>query len=187
MKTRDFVLLALNELGGRISGKTKLQKQVYLVEALAKVSSALGYRAHYYGPYSPDVEAATDELWSLGLLEKSVEHTGQAGARGFEIVRYDFKLTPAGRRAAEQLARKCSEEAGSIAAAARRVSSAGNLHYTQLATAAKCHYILRRSETPLTEEEISDTAATLDWKLPEDDIAKAADFLVTLDLAKRCE
>jgi len=187
MKPRDFVLLAIKELGGSIQGKTRLQKQLYFVEALVPKHAGLGYRAHYYGPYSPDVEDATDELWSIGLLNKRVQHTRQAGARGFEMIRYDFELTEAGKRVADQVALRCANEAAAIATAASKVLAAGDLQYMELAAAAKAHYILRGSDNPLTDTEISETAQALDCQLGEREIDDAVDFLVELKLANHCE
>ncbi len=187
MNVRDFLLLVLHALGGEVRGKTKLQKQVYFAGQLASVDVRLGYKAHYYGPYSPTVEDALDELWSIGLIDKHVNRTGQRGDRGYEKVRYDFALTDAGRRAVEQVRRACPEEAKAVSAAGERMQLAGDPHYMELAAAAKTHFILQRSDHPLAEAEISETAGNLDWQLGSQEIGKAAQFLLRLDLARRLE
>ena len=60
MDARDFVALTLMASGGHIQGKTKLQKLVYFTGALTGMLDGLGYRAHYYGPFSPTVAAGLD-------------------------------------------------------------------------------------------------------------------------------
>lgn len=187
MNTRDFVLLVLDAMGGEVWGKTRLQKQSYFIGQMSGVEVSLGYRAHYYGPYAPPVETALDELWSVGLVDKRTSSTGQRGDRGYEKVRYDFNLTEAGRRAVERIRQACPDEAAAIAAAGERLIAAGNLHYMQLAAAAKIHFILRQSGKPMTEEEIRETAQRLNWQLGEQDIKQATEFLLRLELARKTE
>jgi len=189
MNVRDFVLLALGAMGGQVRGKTKLQKQVYFVAQLTRTDVPLGFRAHYYGPYSVRVENALDELWSLGLIEKRTNTTGQPGDRGYERVRYDFSLTDFGRRAIAQVREACPAEAQAVDRAAETMRRAGgvDLHYMDLAAAAKTHFILRQSGKSMHDDEISATAAKLDWQLGTQQIEDAADFLMKLHLARTTE
>lgn len=183
MNTRDFVLLVLDAMGGEVRGKTKLQKQSYFIEQMSGAELSLGYKAHYYGPYAPSVETALDELWSLGLIEKRTNNSGQPGDRGYEKVRYDFSLTEAGRRAVDRIKQACPEDAAAISAAGQRLAAAGNLHYMQLAAAAKIHFILRQGRKPMNEKEIRETARRLNWQLGEQDMEQATGLLLNLDLA----
>lgn len=184
MNVRDFVLLVLEAMGGQVCGKTRLQKQVYFVGQLTRADVPLGYKAHYYGPYSARVENALDELWSLGLIEKRTNNSGQPGDRGYEKVRYDFSLTEAGRRAVDRIKQACPKDAAAISAAGQRLAAAGNLHYMQLAAAAKIHFILRQGRKPMmNEKEIRETAQRLNWQLGEQDMEQATGLLLNLDLA----
>ncbi|HCA46609.1 MAG TPA: hypothetical protein DEP45_04375 [Armatimonadetes bacterium] len=185
MNVRDFVLLVLASVGGVVRGKTKLQKQVYFVGELTRVDVALGYKAHYYGPYSSRVDNALDELWSLGLIEKHTNSTGQRGERGYEKVRYDFTLTDAGKRAVAQITGTCPADAAAIANAGGRLTSAGDLHYMDLAAAAKTHFILQQSGALMDDEEITKTAGRLNWDLGSPQIDQATGFLVSLRLARK--
>ena len=76
MKAYDFVHLVLYATEGRIQGRTKLQKVVYFAGVLTEMLEQLGYRAHYYGPYSSTVTAAVDELRGLGFLEQRIAGGG---------------------------------------------------------------------------------------------------------------
>jgi uncharacterized protein YwgA len=98
MKAYDFVHLVLHASGGRIQGRTKLQKVVYFAGVLTGMHEHLGYRAHYYGPYSSTVTAAVDELRALGFLEQRIASGGAIDSKGFEVARYDYALTDCGDR-----------------------------------------------------------------------------------------
>jgi uncharacterized protein YwgA len=87
MTTYDFVHLVLFACGGQMSGRTKLQKTVYFVGALSGRLDELGYRAHYYGPYSSDVSAAVEDLRGLGFLTQRVASDGSHDSQGFEVTR----------------------------------------------------------------------------------------------------
>lgn len=54
--------------GGRVFGKTRLQKTVYFLE-----SSGLGYgfkfNYHYYGPYSEELATSVEDAHSLGTIK----------------------------------------------------------------------------------------------------------------------
>src|SRR5437016_3161878 len=104
LKAYDFVHLVLHAAGGKVQGRTKLQKLVYFAGVLTNMLDDLGYRAHYYGPYSSRVTAATEELRSLGFLEQRTAAAGVVDPHGFEIARYDYTLTEDGKKIAEEKA-----------------------------------------------------------------------------------
>ena len=54
MKAENLILLILAQENGRLSGKTLLQKQAYFVSELLGFN--LGFKPHYYGPYSEEIE-----------------------------------------------------------------------------------------------------------------------------------
>ena len=103
-KPYDYVHLVLHAYGGKIEGRTKLQKIVYFVGALTGHPGDLGYRAHFYGPYSSDVSVAADELQGLGFLTKKKSSFGSVDSSGFEVARYDFQLTDDGEIVAKEKA-----------------------------------------------------------------------------------
>lgn len=80
---RDVVAAA----GGRLVGKTRLQKTVYILEA-AGVVSGLNYTYHYYGPYSEDLaSAARDAVTDKTVRED--EDIAQWGGK-YSIYTTDF-------------------------------------------------------------------------------------------------
>jgi uncharacterized protein YwgA len=100
---RDVLLLAYKAFDGTMVGKTLLQKRVYFLSVV--LDMGLGYDAHYYGPYSEDISNANSELKSLGYVSESSSRFG-VDQKGFEMARYDYKLTDDGERLAEKRAQQ---------------------------------------------------------------------------------
>ena len=68
MSPYDFVHLSFLAVGDEIHGRTKLQKTVYFLGVLSNKLSELGYRPHFYGPYSDAVASSVNRLKSLGFV-----------------------------------------------------------------------------------------------------------------------
>ena len=65
MNSTDFLLSVIAAFGGRVDGRTLLQKRAYFVSLLSDIDPGLNFDAHYYGPYSATVDN------TLGRLESS--------------------------------------------------------------------------------------------------------------------
>lgn len=64
----DFVVGVIALCGGKVAGKTRLQKTVYLIQRLTETNFfRFGY--HYYGPYSVDLVAAVDGAQDGGRIQ----------------------------------------------------------------------------------------------------------------------
>jgi uncharacterized protein len=57
--------------GGRIVGKTRLQKTVYFLEQLG-VGFGFDFEYHYYGPYSEELTAALDDSIALKIVDETI-------------------------------------------------------------------------------------------------------------------
>jgi uncharacterized protein len=77
MTTPEAVKAILECTGGRIVGKTRLQKSAYFLEA-AGVGDGFDFSYHYYGPYSEDLAVAAGDAEALGLIQTNWE-SSQAG------------------------------------------------------------------------------------------------------------
>ena len=77
MTTPDAVKAILDCNGGRMVGRTRLQKSAYFLEA-AGVGDGFDFSYHYYGPYSEDLAVAASDANALGLIHTSWE-SSQAG------------------------------------------------------------------------------------------------------------
>ncbi len=68
-------LVALN--GGRLVGKTRLQKTVYLLDACG-LGSDFDFDYHHFGPFSADLAEAADGAWAMGMVQQEPK-TGSHG------------------------------------------------------------------------------------------------------------
>jgi uncharacterized protein YwgA len=178
---RDVVLLAYKAFGGTMHGRTILQKRVYFLSVCLRED--LGYEAHYYGPYSGEVATANAEMKSLGFLVEFPLGYG-VDRRGFEMARYDCKLTEAGSRLAEKKSAANPQLWERIEGASKIIIDAGNLNYMELSIAAKVYYILIHLKRKATLADISEMLPRFGWSVSKEELQKAALFLEKTGLVK---
>src|SRR5690349_13610334 len=104
IETYDFVHLSLVALGGEVEGKTKLQKLIYFIAVLNNCAGDIGYRPHYYGPYSSEVADAIDLMLAQRFVTQSRVGGISVDAFGFEKSRTDYRLTQDGKEIGKKLA-----------------------------------------------------------------------------------
>lgn len=184
MNIGDFVHLALHALGGSISGKTNLQKKVYFLGLLTGKLGTLGYRPHYYGPYSEDVAVAIEDLKSVGFVDQNVIGGFGVDQSGFELRRYDYRLNEVGKKVAEAKAAQHSEFWNALQRAAARLNSAGDLDYMKLSVAAKTYFMINKEPRTATEEELAKLAPRFGWRVTVEEVKEAASYLAKLDLVE---
>ena len=177
MNTYDFVHLALLAIGGNIKGKTKLQKTIYFLGKLTDHLDELGYRAHYYGPYSSDVAEAANRLRSLGFLEQTVASGGFVDSHGFEVARYDFSLNEEGKNVAKLKTKRYSKLWEDLKNASTKFKNAGDIDYQALSVAAKTDFLLGKKGGTATIKEIEEIASKFGWSVSKDEVTKGATFL----------
>lgn len=182
MNTYDFVHLTLAAMGGEIKGRTKLQKTVYFLGVITRRQSELGYRAHFYGPYSAEVADAVVQLKSLGFIDQNIASFGSSDSAGFEVARYDYKLNEQGKTVAEQKKRMHSQEWKKIEAAAAVLKKAPHADYVKLSIAAKTYFMLGEKNGNATKAELAELATKFGWSVSQDQINEAATYLKLLGL-----
>ncbi|MBI4334206.1 MAG: hypothetical protein HY673_23325 [Chloroflexi bacterium] len=183
--TPNVVLLSISAFGGHIPGMTLLQKRLYFTGEL--IGRYLGYRAHYYGPYSDEVADAVLRLENLGFVEERVLGMSETNDSGFETTRYDYRLSDDSTDAVQWLREDYSEEASAIESAAMKVLDAGNLEYIALSLAAELHWILlnrdhwnRNRKSPISGAEIASEVRSLPWVTGDENVLSAMSFLERL-------
>jgi uncharacterized protein YwgA len=182
MKTYDFVHLVLYAFDGSIQGRTKLQKIVYFVGALTDLLPDLGYRPHYYGPYSSEVTAAVNELQGLGFLQQTSSSAGAVDPHGFEVARYDYALTPEGKEIAQEKAERFPEEWARIRRVAEHLKSLNANDYVKLSIAAKAYFLLGERDGDATIAELVGMMPRFGWNVTRDQVSEAGEFLESLGL-----
>lgn len=181
MKPTDFLLCLIDASGGKVQGRTLLQKRAFFVTELIGDDFGLRFDAHYYGPYSATVEGTTTQLKNLGFLQESSTGFG-AVKDGFEIRRYNYSLTSDGELILKAL--RDSPEYKSIKTATTRVLSAGDPNYVELSIAAKAYFLLKRKEGgKMTISELVVQAGRYNWSISPESVDKAVHFLSSVGLA----
>jgi hypothetical protein len=181
MKPTDFVLCLIDAAGGKIQGRTLLQKRAFFVTELIGDDFGLKFDAHYYGPYSATVEGTTTQLKNLGFLQESSTGFGTV-KEGFEVRRYNYSLTNDGEQLLERL--RNAPEYKSIKDATSRVLAAGDPNYVELSIAAKAYFLLKRKEGgKMTVAELIKQAGKYNWNISPDSVHKAVEFLSSVGLA----
>jgi len=182
MDARTFVQLGLLAFRGSVHGKTKYQKSIYFLGLMTGCLEDLGYRAHYYGPYSEDVAEAMDWLRIIGAVDQSSSGVGTVDPSGFEIRRYDYRLNAKGRSFAENTASRNPDLWQKVQKAADSLKQAGDMGYVSLSIAAKTYFLLEQKKGPATREELRRFATRYGWEVSPPQLEEAGAFLERLGL-----
>ncbi|MFH1418082.1 MAG: hypothetical protein ABII12_07360 [Planctomycetota bacterium] len=187
MDPYDFVHLALFAIGGEVKGKTKLQKTVFFLGIMTNHLDDLGYRPHFYGPYSNDVAEAIGRLKAIGFVDQNIVGGGSMDERGFERRRYDYRLSDDGRMIAEAKKKKYPAFWERIQEAAKVLADADNLNYMKLSIAAKTYFLLGKNRDAATDKELAGLASRFGWSVTSSEVQEAAHYLEKLGLVKLVE
>jgi uncharacterized protein YwgA len=91
-----LVPLLLSKHLGKVKGKTRFQKIVFLIQKEAETrriqASSFGYEIHHYGPYSAELSVTLEKLQSDHLLEEETEMTPSG------YIRYVYSITEKGQK-----------------------------------------------------------------------------------------
>jgi uncharacterized protein YwgA len=181
MNSAQFLLALIGASGGKIQGRTLLQKQAFFVAQLAGIDPGLAFDAHFYGPYSSTVDNTIGQLKSLGFVKEETTEFGVISG-GFEMRRYDYQLTDQGREVSEKL--KLLPYYKKIDEAVAKIAKAGNPDYIELSIAAKSYFILKKEKRPMSSSEITLQAGKFNWNLGVDSVQKAVNFLKSVGLTR---
>lgn len=184
MDAKDFVTLTLLVTGGEIRGNTKLQKTVYFLALMTGKQEELGYRAHFYGPYSDDVASAVTQLKSIGAVDQNVSDWGYDRS-GFEVKRYDYRLNEPGRSYADTVKRRNHDLWNKMHSAYTAYTKAGDLDYMKLSIAAKSYFLLGQKKAPAADAELAKLAERFGWTVTTNQVGEAVDYLVKLGVVER--
>jgi uncharacterized protein len=182
--TYDFVHLSFLAMGGEIRGKTKLQKTVYFLGIVTDVLEDLGYRPHFYGPYSGEVAEAVDRLRALGFVDQTVSGAGSVDNSGFEVARHDFRLNDQGRQMAEMKAKANPNVWAKLVKAASVLKKAGDLDYVKLSIAAKTYFMIGERKGVASVDDLAELARKFGWSVTQDQVQEAAGFLQQIGLVE---
>ncbi|MDY0404525.1 YwgA family protein [Virgibacillus sp. 179-BFC.A HS] len=89
-------ILAFFSQVGEVTGRKKLQKMIYILQACG-VPFEEKYQFHFYGPYSEELSLRIQELCNLGFMNETKEEKSS-------YVQYRYNLTEDGARFLQQSA-----------------------------------------------------------------------------------
>ena len=170
----------LSSSSGYQVGRTAIQKLIYFALQKGVVEDRDTYFPHYYGPYSREVARALSTAVSIDFVEESAEELPE-----YEGRRYIYTLTDSGKALRSIIEKEQTEDLTELRKIVSICKKTTGLNMQIMACAAKVHYLLKQKNGRMTTDEIKHTAQNLGWKLASEDIDKAADLLVELDMAKR--
>ncbi|MBI4832168.1 MAG: hypothetical protein HY801_11595 [Candidatus Lindowbacteria bacterium] len=183
MTPDKIALLIVHAAGNKLRGKTLLQKRAYFLSKILDLD--LTYNPHYYGPYSPDIEEGLARTKALGYVEERTLGFGVTDNVGFEVRRYDYALTEDGETIVKDLKKLYPKESRRIIECLKRLTEAGDTgDHVSLSIAAKTHYILKKTNSAMTADDIRKAATRLGWNITNESVEKAVSFLKELRLAK---
>ena len=184
MKQRDLLLLVIDFCGSSPEfGRTSMQKVAYFVsEGLHK---DFGHHAHFYGPFSEEVEDEIDALVQSGLVEEQTESLSFVGKSGFPGRRYSYSLTKDGSERSDALRKAYPDETSDLKAFLEALkSAAGGYEQGILSPAAKTYYLAKREKKALTIGEIKALGKELGWELSSAQVSRVVGVLKALNLVE---
>lgn len=186
--SKDIVLMLLGLSGEReFKGTTNIQKNIYLLQEMLKskdINMQVYYKPYFYGPYSAEITEAIERLEIFNLV-KIVEHSRPSDSP-FEGKVFIYELTEEGKSFTEELLEVHKEFTKLFSFYLDKIKQ-NNFHQNTkiLSIASKIKYILSNQERPLNYKKIMTEADGLGWKLKQNEITRAADFLVNIGLASK--
>lgn len=184
MSPEKLVLLIIQRAGAEgLKGKTLLQKRAYFLDKILNLG--LGFRAHYYGPYSPMLEEGLAKAKTLGFIQENPIGFETINESESEYRRYDYKLTQDGQKVVEFMQDKYSKETENVLKGLQKLNEAGDVgDYMSLSIAAKTHHILSQLNKKMKVSEIESASTKLGWNITPEQIKNAVNFLKNMKLAK---
>lgn len=167
MSTREeLIAQILKASGGRIVGRIRLQKMIYLLQQLG-LGSDFKFSYHHYGPYSEEASTAVQRAAAIGKLIKETETPLSYG--GFYS---EFELVAA--QASDRIGNLAERDAKQFASLMKAETS------VVLELAATIHWLK-------SKEKVSDWEKELRLRKPgkasQENTARAKKLLSSLGLA----
>lgn len=142
----------------------------------------LGHRAHYYGPYSRDVELALAQTALAGEVDETMERYPSFSYEP-DVRKYTYVLSDSGRREVESVHERIPDAFEKVRLTVDAVHEAvPEFNQKTLSMAAKIHFIVNQQQvaTPLTD--IPVLAKKLGWRISDDQVSKSVALLKNLGL-----
>jgi uncharacterized protein YwgA len=180
LKQRDLVLLIIDRCSDHPEfGRTSLQKIAYF--SALRLGIDIGHTAHFYGPFSHNVERELDALTLSDLAEERAMGLGFANSAGYEARKYEYRITDTGRRRIAEIETSHSDAVHALDELVGLIADrVGGFDQRFLSTAAKTLYIAIEQGRPLSVQEASELAREHGWEVTPRDIGRVFELLQDL-------
>ena len=126
----EFLLLT----GGKVNGRTRLQKMFYLMkdefEKASSKTTDLSFFLHYYGPFSRELANELDRLYLEGLVDMRAEQL-------VDYDRYWISLTEEGaKKAKAEFGARLKPEQNALLALSKRLAELTSMKLNDLISEA---------------------------------------------------
>jgi uncharacterized protein len=179
MDASDLVLLILGASKAPVRGRTVIQKTGYFTHVSAPEAKSIGFKPHFFGPYSPEIAAALGDLVGMGYVHEDADTT----ARGNAV--YTYALTKDGRSLAQNVKKSHLSAFEAIKKIEQTCRDDAQLNPNILSWAAKTYFLLREKRTPLSTAEAVEMGKDFNWELSEEDLGRGVQLLLKLGLVKK--
>ena len=171
----DAIALTLHANNNQLSNRTTLQKLIYFSTLKLKLES-IPYSNHFYGPFSPAVASASDEMVAFSYLNESISSR-------YNYESYHYALTDPGKKYAGYAEKMFPEEYQTISGIVTTCNKSCGLQATPLSYSAKAHYVLvHGGKDRYTINDVQEAAKQFDWDISAADANTGMHLLENLDL-----
>lgn len=179
LSAHNVIILTLIALGDRPVGRKALQKLIYF--ATKKISANIGYKPHFYGPFSKDVAVALEDLVAIGCLNEETIKT-------YTYESHLYTLTPEWTKVAgEDKMTECSSYE-IIHDIVKKCDDYCKLSANTLSYVAKAFYVLKDAnpdkDIKITNQNVKSMGQKFGWNIPAPYLNGGFKLLSELNLVK---
>lgn len=175
MQEAELILSVLGSSDGSIDGRTAIQKIAYFCSIKTDVN--MGYKPHFYGPYSPRMAGLLESLVSAGYIGEKVTFTAQ------DRTMYSYYLTKDGRKIANLIRKKEPEQYAIVTGVVDKCRKTVKNDINTLSMAAKVYFLLSQKGEKITYGEAKEMGKTFGWQLTNKKVNDGVKLLTSLELA----
>ena len=177
MEATELILSVLGNSPEPIDGRTAIQKISYF--SSLRVGVDMGYRPHFYGPYSPVLASLLENLVGLGFVEEKPRLT----LRGRTM--YSYSLTDDGYKLLDEIRKREPSEFAAVRRVVDRSKKIAGNSINVLSWAAKANFLLSQKGQEISYEEVKEAGKRFGWKLSDEEIGSGVKLLAGLGLARK--
>ncbi len=177
MQATEFLLSVLGSSSAPVDGRTAIQKIAYF--SSIKTGVDLGYKPHFYGPYSPVVSGMLENLVAMGFIEERARLTSH------DRTMYSYSLTDDGVKLLDDIRGREISNFSAIHRVVDRCERIAGNNINVLSWAAKVYFLLSQKGRVISFREAEEAGRRFGWVLSRREIGSGGRLLVGLGLVRR--